>query len=181
MPDRSQRLAILTSSLGGGGAQRSMVKLAGGIADRGYGIDLVLGHADGHYASEVHPSVRIVDLGARKMVLSIPSFARYLRHERPRAVLSSLNHVNIVGLWARRLSRVSTRMVVSERNTLSMAKHGSWWRQRLRPLRSAGGDGDEFACLGINPQVRGEGDGDATGPDDAPPDRPVVRGVFRGP
>ena len=133
MPDRSQRLAILTSSLGGGGAQRSMVKLAGGIADRGYGIDLVLGHADGHYASEVHPSVRIVDLRARKMVLSIPSFARYLRHERPRAVLSSLNHVNIVGLWARRLSRVSTRMVVSERNTLSMAKHGSWWRQRLRP------------------------------------------------
>ena len=100
------------------GAQRSMVKLAGGIADRGYGIDLVLGHADGHYSSEVHPAVRIVDLGARKMVLSIPSFARYLRHERPRAVLSSLNHVNIVGLWARRLSRVSTRMVVSERNTL---------------------------------------------------------------
>ena len=53
------------------GAQRSMVKLAGGIADRGYGIDLVLGHADGHYSSEVHPAVRIVDLGARKMVLSI--------------------------------------------------------------------------------------------------------------
>lgn len=133
MADRTQRLAILTSSLGGGGAQRSMVKLAGGIADRGYRIDLVLGHADGHYAGEVHPSVRVVDLGARKMVLSIPSLARYLRHERPRAMLSSLNHVNIVGLWARRLSRVPTRMVVSERNTLSQAKHGSWWRQRLRP------------------------------------------------
>lgn len=133
MPDRTRRLAILTSSLGGGGAQRSMVKLAGGIADRGYAIDLVLGHADGHYSSEVHPSVRVVDLGARKMLLSIPSLARYLRRERPRAVLSSLNHVNIVGLWARRLSRVSTRMVVSERNTLSLARHGSWWRQRLRP------------------------------------------------
>lgn len=110
-----------------------MVKLAGGIAERGYGIDLVLGHAAGHYASEVHPSVRIVDLRARKMVLSIPTLIRYFRDERPRAVLSSLNHVNIVGLWARRLSRVPTRMVVSERNTLSLARHGSWWRQRLRP------------------------------------------------
>lgn len=133
MVDRTQRLAILTSTLGGGGAQRSMVKLAGGIAERGYGIDLVLGHADGHYASEVHPSVRVVDLRARKMVLSIPSLARYLRDERPYAMLSALNHVNIVGLWARRLSRVSTRMVVSERNTLSQTRHGSWWRQRLRP------------------------------------------------
>ena len=133
MVNRTQRLAILTSTLGGGGAQRSMIKLAGGIAERGYGIDLVLGNADGHYASEVHPAVRIVDLRARKMVLSIPSLAGYLRDERPRAVLSSLNHVNIVGLWARRLSRVSTRMVVSERNTLSQARHGSWWRRRLRP------------------------------------------------
>jgi glycosyltransferase involved in cell wall biosynthesis len=48
-------------------------------------------------------------------------------------VLSSLNYVNIVGVWARRAARVRTRLIVSERNTLSLARHGSTFRQWLRP------------------------------------------------
>lgn len=131
---RPERLAILTSTLGGGGAQRSMIRLAAGIAERGYPVDLVLRRAEGHYADEVQEGIRVVDLGASRMLLSLPALARYLRRERPSAVLSALNYVNIVGLWARLAARVDTRFVVSERNTLSpAARHRRTWRELIRP------------------------------------------------
>lgn len=130
----SERLAILMPSLGGGGAQRSMVRLAGGIADRGHAVDVVLGQADGHYLDEIASSVRVVDLRAPRMSMSLPALVRYLRTERPAAMLAALNYVNIIGLWARRLAGVRTRLVVSERNTLSVAvRQRSTWRLRLRP------------------------------------------------
>ncbi len=128
------RIAVLTSSMGGGGAQRSMVRLAGAIAQRGHAVDLVLIHADGHYRDEVSPAVRVVDLGARRALASIPAMVRYLRRERPAALLSSLDYVNIVGLWARWLSRTDTRMIVNEQNTLSLVvRNASRFRTRLRP------------------------------------------------
>jgi glycosyltransferase involved in cell wall biosynthesis len=50
----------------------------------------------------------------------IPALARYLRTQRPEAMLSALNHSNLAAVWARRLAGVPTRLVVSERNTLSV-------------------------------------------------------------
>ncbi len=44
-----KRLAIFVSSMGGGGAQRQMLNLAGGLAERGYNVDLVLARADGAF------------------------------------------------------------------------------------------------------------------------------------
>lgn len=132
--DEPERLAILTSTLDGGGAQRSMIRLAGGIAERGYAVDLVLRRAEGHYLDEVQSGVRVVDLNAPRMLLSVPALVRYLRRERPHAVLAALNYVNIVGLWARQVSGVRTRFVVSERNTLSpAARQLRTWRELVRP------------------------------------------------
>jgi hypothetical protein len=45
----SDRLAIFMPTLEGGGAQRSMVKLAGGLTERGHAVDMVLGRAEGPY------------------------------------------------------------------------------------------------------------------------------------
>ena len=47
-------------------------KLAGGIAERGYHVDLVLSRAEGHYLEEVPATVRIVDLGAIRGLTSLP-------------------------------------------------------------------------------------------------------------
>ena len=131
------RLAIFTSNMGGGGAERAMLKLAGGMAGRGYQVDLVLSRAEGHYLEEVPGSVRIVDLDASRVLASLPGVVRYLRRERPLAMLTSLNHVNIVGIWARRLAGVDTRLVVNEQNTLSLeAPHSP--RRRLAPAEPSG-------------------------------------------
>ena len=129
-----QRVAIFTANMDGGGAERAMLKLAGGIADHGYDVDLVLSRAEGHYLQEVPDSVRIVDLHARRVLSSIPGLVRYLRRERPNAMLTSMNYVNIVGIWARTLARVDTRLIVNEQNALSLeAAHSPRRRHRLMP------------------------------------------------
>jgi glycosyltransferase involved in cell wall biosynthesis len=129
-----ERIALFLPSLIAGGAQRVMVNLARGLADRGLDVDLVLSTAEGPYLSEVSRSVRLVDLKARRVLASLPKLVRYLRAERPRALLSTLTYANVVALWAARLARVSTRVVVREANTLSLASQGATdGRDRILP------------------------------------------------
>ncbi|HOR00742.1 MAG TPA: glycosyltransferase [Anaerolineae bacterium] len=125
---------MLVPYLAVGGAERSMLKLAGGIADRGFAVDLVLAHATGPLLGEVPATVHLVDLGARRVLASLPGLVSYLRRERPAALLSVL-HANMVALWARRLAGVPTRIAVSERNTLSReaGHYASDLRLRLMP------------------------------------------------
>ena len=132
--DARVRVAIFTANMDGGGAERAMAKLAAGIADRGFDVDLVLSDASGHYLAEVPPEVRIVDLHASRVLASLPGLVRYLRRERPAAMLTSMNYVNVVGIWARALARVDTRLVVNEQNALSLeAAHSPRRRHRMLP------------------------------------------------
>ena len=129
-----ERLAILVPSLVYGGAQRSMIKLAAGIRERGYTVDLVLAQATGPLLSEVPPYIRVVDLKAPRALASLPALIHYLQKERPFTLLSVL-HTNLIALWARALSGVPVRVVLSERNNLSSeaGHYRSDLRFRLMP------------------------------------------------
>lgn len=127
-------IALVTSSMEGGGAQRAVAKLASGLVARGYAVDLVLAHARGPYLSELPPQVRVVDLRARRLATAVVPLARYLRRSRPTTVFAALDYVNIVTVLARALARVDVPLVVSERNTLSEAvAHSASRRTRWMP------------------------------------------------
>lgn len=128
----NQRIAFFLSSLGGGGAQRVVLTLANAMAEHGVQIDLLLVKARGPFLAQVHPGVRVVDLGVSNVILSLPGLIRYLRRERPTALLSSLKHVNLVALIARQLSGVPLRLVVGEHNTLSQSCK-SGFKDRMLP------------------------------------------------
>ncbi|MCH8877475.1 MAG: glycosyltransferase [Chloroflexi bacterium] len=125
MNDLSERMAVFVPSMIGGGAERIALNLAGGMSEHGYDVDLVLARAEGPYLAEVPESVRVIDLRASRTLTSLPSLVRYLRRERPQAMLSVLGHANLIALWARRLAGVPTRVVVSVRNTLSRSAQRS--------------------------------------------------------
>jgi len=96
-----------------------MVTLANAISARGYVVDMVVATACGPYLKELSPAVRLVDLKAGRVINALLPLARYLREERPEAMLSAMSHANTVALVARKLAGVSTRVVVSERGTIS--------------------------------------------------------------
>lgn len=133
------RIALFLPSLRGGGAERVMVALANGFADRGIMVDLVLTSASGPYRSEVSDAVRVIDLQSTRVLASLPGLIGYLRRERPTAMLSAMRHANIVAYLATRLSGQSTRLVVSEHNTLSQSekrtgRKGDVVRAMMRPV-----------------------------------------------
>lgn len=134
MNKMGKRVAVFLPSFAGGGAEKAFLGLAQGMADKGYAVDLPVARAEGPYKDAVDRRVRVVDLKASRVLLCLPKLVRYLRTERPDALLSTLDYANVVALWARRLAQVPTKTVVLEQNTISVSSGQSHhWRQRIMP------------------------------------------------
>lgn len=130
----NERIAFFLPSLRGGGAERVAVNLAQGITERGLPLDVVLARAEGTFLADLPPAARVVDLRAGRVLPSLGPLTRYLRRERPRVLVSSMSHANLVALWAAKLARQGTRVVVTEHNTLSQTtKRESWIAGALWP------------------------------------------------
>ena len=68
-------IALYLPNLGGGGAQRVMVNLAGGMSRRGLEVDLVVAGASGPLLADVPAGANLVDLGSRGVLASLPRLA----------------------------------------------------------------------------------------------------------
>ncbi len=166
LPGSHRHFAIFLRSLdGGGGAERAMVNLACSLVECGHRVDLVLGIREGAFFDEIHPDVNLVILGRRSAYAALPRLLRrpgsawrmipalmppnphwvlgcipalsdYLKREEPDGMLSALNYSNLAAIWAHRLAGVRTRLVVSERNTLSHRASTGRRNQRLPGLIS---------------------------------------------
>lgn len=135
MPEFSSHIAIFLRDLYGGGAERVMLNLAYGFIQRGLKVDLVIARAQGQYLAQIPPGVRLVDLKAPWMPSSPTKLVQYLRRHNPVTLLTALHYPCEIALWAKRISRVSTRVVVSEHNTLSLeAQRIPQTSVRLTPL-----------------------------------------------
>lgn len=134
MSIETQRLALFLPSLRGGGAERVMVNLARGFVKRGIAVDLVLAKVEGPYLSEVPQEVRIIDLKSQRVLTSLPGLIRYLRREKPSVLLSAMDHTNLIALWAKKLSRIPMRVVVSVHNNLEKSsQNATFWRGHVVP------------------------------------------------
>ncbi len=123
MNPSKERLAIFLPGLYDGGAERTLLNLAEGIAARGFPVDLLLSRAEGPYMAEIPNSVRVMDLKAPRVLMCLPALIRYLRSEHPTAMLATL-YANIVAVWARRITGIPERIVLNEQNTLTSVSNG---------------------------------------------------------
>ncbi len=118
----SNKIALFIGSLSGGGAERVMVNLARGLKGNGVDVHLVLGKATGPYLAEVPKSIKVINLGANRALTSLPGLVKYLRKEKPVAILSAIEQNNVIAIWAAKIARVNTTVVVSVHTTISKAK-----------------------------------------------------------
>lgn len=122
MKSTSDRVAFFLPLLVGAGAERVILNLAQGFVRKGLKVDFVLGKAEGPFLNQVPKEARLVDLKASRVLTSLPGLVRFLRDERPRALISASDHANIVALWAKYLAGVKTRTVVTLHTTISKRK-----------------------------------------------------------
>ncbi|ARV57624.1 glycosyl transferase [Nostocales cyanobacterium HT-58-2] len=135
MPKSSPDIAIFLRGLYEGGTERVMLNLARAFIERNLKVDFVLARAEGAYMPQIPARIRLIDLKARWMPSSLPKLVRYLQQECPVTLLAALHYPCEIALWAKRLARVSTRIVVSEHNTLSQeAQRITQTSVRLTPI-----------------------------------------------
>ena len=115
------KIAIYFPSLRGGGAERAMLNLAGGIKNEGFNIDIVLVSAEGIYKDIVPKGVSVIDLKASGVMASLPKLCHYLKENRPVSMLSTPVHANIAAILAQKITRVPTRIIIREAITPSQS------------------------------------------------------------
>lgn len=116
--ERPTHIALFLPTMDDGGAEHVMLQLGSCFSARGHAVDLVVAIPGGPIESKIPPGVRVVDLAARRTTLALPALVRYLRRERPAALLSTLEHSNILAVCAGWLSRAGTRIVLREASVL---------------------------------------------------------------
>lgn len=129
---QDRKISVVLHDLRGGGAERMMLRIAKGMCDRGRNVDLVLVKAQGEFLQDIPDTVRVIDLDSPSVASAIPLMVRYLRKEAPTSILTALTHMNVAVAAARWLARSKARLVLSERNQISLkAAAVRAWRQRL--------------------------------------------------
>ena len=111
-----KKVALYIPSMNGGGAERVMLALANGLAEKDILVDLVLNKMDGTYLKHASEKVNVVSLESSRALYSILPLAKYLRKEKPDVILSAMNYVNIVTVLAQLASGSNTKVIVSEHN-----------------------------------------------------------------
>ena len=160
-----RRVALVFHGFNGGGLERSMLRLGAGLMARGFAVDVVVGQAQGELLGEVPPGARIVQLdkaplwravahglasepGAWKLLAQLkgkplkrlfrrlPPLVDYFRSARPDAVFAAEPGYSAIAVWARRLSGLRGRVVVSERIQVSQYApvRSPWGSPRQRRL-----------------------------------------------
>ena len=129
-PARPQ-VALFLGSLGGGGAERVMLDIGRLLARQGVAVDLVVIRAEGPYIEIVPPEVRLVELGSRRAATSLVKLLRYLRRERPKVLLATMETPILVALTAKITFARSVRVVVRQANTFSALYTNRGLKNRL--------------------------------------------------
>ena len=119
-----QRIAVFISFSGNGGVERMIVNLCTGFSQRGYQVDLLLIKDKSDHLAHLPDDVNVIRLGAKHAYSSLWRLVKYLRKERPDALLSAKGRANRIALLARKLSGVDIPVGVRLGTTVSAALAG---------------------------------------------------------
>lgn len=135
------KIAILITAFGTTGIEVTMQRLANGLRRAGASIDLVVmsGQTRDHQPP-IDADIRVIDLRASRLWLSLPAIVKYIRRERPTAVIAAGPLANGFAGLAKRLSGGTTPVILTEHslNLFGFADGASVGRKLLRAFLTRG-------------------------------------------
>jgi glycosyltransferase involved in cell wall biosynthesis len=138
LPEKNERIAVFMSFSGQGGVERMMLNLCEGLISLGHPVDLLLIKDRSRYLTTAHPDIRIVKLRASHALSALPELVRYLKRERPAALLAAKDRANRIAIAARMLAGAPTRLGVRMGTHVSASLEGkprivkALWRSMIR-------------------------------------------------
>lgn len=133
----NKKIALFLSTLNYGGAERVVVNLANGFVEMGLDVDIVVINKTGALMNEVSDNVDIVEIGKFNLPIykrwgSLPGLVRYLTNRKPDAMISTVQHRNLIAIIANYFAESHTRVYVREGNNLEMTlRYKKMWRVYL--------------------------------------------------
>ena len=127
-----KRITFFVPTMHGGGAERVVINLLRGMSQKNITLDLVVATLEGPNLNQIPPTVRVIDLGTKRVLTTVFPLAQYLQQNQPAALISHMGHANVVAVAATKLARHQTKLILVEHNTLSAAK-SKFLRARLMP------------------------------------------------
>jgi len=124
------RIGVFVSFSGTGGVERMVLNLGEGLVALGCRVELLQIKAHSQHLEQLPSMVHIRKLNAEHTLTSLPALVRYLKTERPDALLAAKDRANQVAVLASKISGVPTRVVVRMGTTVSAALAGkNRWRK----------------------------------------------------
>jgi len=117
---KNSQIAFFIPNLECGGAEKMVINLANYFCKKNIKIDLILIQKKGDFLKNVSKNIRIINLNSNRAFYSIYPLIKYLRKNRPKVLISTLNHVNIVALISVFISFTKTKIFIRSVNTFSM-------------------------------------------------------------
>jgi len=115
---RERKFALVLPSLQIGGAEKVIVELANGFAERNIEIDLIVFDIRGPLIKSLDPRVRVVDLKCSSYRIAVFKLALYFSVSRPSSVLTSMYATGLVAIIGRLVSTFKPKIVVGAHNSL---------------------------------------------------------------
>ena len=130
-PDRRFHIACYMHSLAGGGVERMRLHLLARLRELGIRTTLLLHSDEGELRHVLPPDLDVRSFGTRRTLFDAVPLARFLRAERPDALLASLGHNNVAAMLGKLTARSGTNLIVCQHNALSVEARAS---AAYRPL-----------------------------------------------
>ncbi|HEC12901.1 MAG TPA: glycosyltransferase [Acidiferrobacteraceae bacterium] len=101
-----------------------IAKLADGMVQKGFEVDLLLIKAEGNHVAAISSNVNVIRLGCKHSLSAIPKLIRYLRKRKPCALLAAKHRAIRSAVLAQILSGQKTIVVGNIGTTVSGALKG---------------------------------------------------------
>ncbi len=119
-PDSNPLLTFFFATSGHSGVDRAMQNLLPSIAARGYRVELLKIKGHGPYLKKSHPNLKIIKFPTRHVYSTLFYLVKYLRKNSPYCILTDKDRVNRTMLFAKLISRSSSRLFLSSGTTISI-------------------------------------------------------------